>query len=217
MRIDGGANLESYMVFRLLEQRQVKHGRWPLAEIVALHILHHPDDSEPACIAIKVRDAQMPTNRICIGEVFVRHALIDDDDFGLSGLISEPIISASQNRNLERREVIRANDVYADRSRFFDRRRPAALDPWSRRTVAACQRTVNGKAGGSDSRNSLDLAEQALIQGKDLFPFIAGHAGIDRKQQHILFVKARIQIFQILQAMDQQSGADHEHQRNGDL
>ncbi len=196
-------------------QVDVKRGLAVQAEV--LDVSDHAHNLDGSRALIVVIDAQMRAERAAVRPVPPGETLADEHyRRGLRGVVFVEFAPGDQ-RNLHGAEITGARYAIVRHPRFI-RRRSASLDGEINAGQGAAQGQHGDEADGLDSGQSLEAWPQLVIERRDCDA--AGVACLRQRKpdgQHVLRVEAGTDRLQSEKALDEQAGADQQHQRDRDF
>ena len=129
--------------------------------------------------------------RILIGEIEARHAVVDDRDAGGTLVVRLVEIASEEKRNSDVREVTGTHLVEAHDTVCLRRRR-VPFDRHAGARFGTAEETVFGERRRGDAGYGADALEEPDADPADVVADVSGGDGVDAHQDHVLRLVAEV-------------------------
>src|ERR1700733_13023937 len=214
-RCQASANVQGAFRHKVLRERNVKERLRIFANRLIFSIVRDADDlRELAGCAIH---AETFSDGVFVRPEAIGHGLVDDRDMRRRCVVGIREVAAAEKGNAHRVEVRGVNGVVKHTRQLFSQSCRVALDcdrSFTRETAHwYVRRETRGLHSGQFPHSAFDLA----IKGGRSRLVVPELMRVHRDVQNMIWIEAEIEALNFLQAANEKSGGDKQHQRTRNL
>ena len=157
-----------------------------VAQTMVARVRRHPDNRQRHIVV-----GDQFAERILIGEIEARHAVVDDRDAGGTLVVRLVEIASEEKRNSDVREVTGTHLVEAHDTVCLRRRR-VPFDCHAGARFGTAEETVFGERRRGDAGYGADALEEPDADPADVVADVSGGDGVDAHQDHVLRLVAEV-------------------------